>query len=91
MLALSLLMQLQLEREWQKWQNLTRLLVALQQQYDASIAERAQRAASTEESDEDQEEDNSESITQFQRESRKPMRLRWGRSTGKAPADQKVS
>lgn len=91
MLALSLLIQLQLEREWQKWQNLTRLLVALQQQYDASIAERAQRAASTEESDEDQEEDNSESITQFQRESRKPMRLRWGRSTGKAPADQKVS
>lgn len=83
-------MQLQLEREWQKWQNLTRWLVALQQQYDASIAERAQRA-STEESDEDQEEDNSESIAQFQRESRKPMRLRWGRSTGKAPAEQKVS
>lgn len=83
-------MQLQLEREWQKWQNLTRWLVALQQQYDASIAERAQ-GASTEESDEDQEEDNSESIAQFQRESRKPMRLRWGRSTGKAPAEQKVS
>ncbi|KAH8289998.1 hypothetical protein KR018_010108, partial [Drosophila ironensis] len=31
------------------------------------------------------EEDSSE----FQREARKPMRLRWGRSTGKAPSEQK--
>ncbi|XP_070132759.1 short neuropeptide F isoform X1 [Drosophila bipectinata] len=33
----------------------------------------------------DLEEDSSE----FQREVRKPMRLRWGRSTGKGPSDQK--
>lgn len=67
------------------------------QQYDASEKVpidqliRGLRAVSTEESEEEQEEDNSDSISQFQRESRKPMRLRWGRSTGKAPADQKVS
>ncbi|KAH8376549.1 hypothetical protein KR093_000084, partial [Drosophila rubida] len=75
----------QLEREWQKWQNMTRWLLALQQQYDSTVAERA--AGSLEDTEEDQDDDNSE--YQFQREARKPMRLRWGRSTGKAPAEQK--
>ncbi|XP_030376766.1 short neuropeptide F [Scaptodrosophila lebanonensis] len=28
---------------------------------------------------------------EFQREARKPMRLRWGRSTGKAPSEQKTA
>ncbi|XP_030080532.1 short neuropeptide F [Drosophila hydei] len=72
----------QLERHWQKWQEMTRLLLALQQQYDNSAG-----AESGEDQDEDQDEDNAE--YQFQRESRKPMRLRWGRSTGKAPTEQK--
>lgn len=76
----------QLEREWQKWQNMTRWLLALQQQYDSSVAERA--VGSSEDNDEDQDEDDSE--FQFQREARKPMRLRWGRSTGKAPNEPKL-
>ncbi|KAH8418779.1 hypothetical protein KR222_002557 [Zaprionus bogoriensis] len=75
----------QLEQEWQNWQSFTRYLLALQQQYDASAA------GSAEDTEEDQPEDNLETSSQFQRESRKPMRLRWGRSTGKAPADQKVA
>ncbi|XP_062141978.1 short neuropeptide F [Drosophila sulfurigaster albostrigata] len=75
----------QLEREWQKWQNMTRWLLALQQQYDsASAAERA--VGSVEDTEEDQDDNSSE----FQREARKPMRLRWGRSTGKAPSEQKL-
>ncbi|XP_064546971.1 short neuropeptide F [Drosophila montana] len=76
----------QLEREWLKWQEMTRMLLALQQQYDSSAGELA--GGSGEDTDEDQDEDNSE--YQFQREARKPMRLRWGRSTGKAPAEQKM-
>ncbi|KAL7739854.1 hypothetical protein ACLKA6_003295 [Drosophila palustris] len=76
----------QLEREWQKWQNMTRWLMALQQQYETTVAERS--VGSSEDIDEDQYDDNPEN--QFQREARKPMRLRWGRSTGKAPNEQKL-
>ncbi|EDV99065.1 short neuropeptide F [Drosophila grimshawi] len=79
----------QLEREWLNVQELSRMLLAQKQQYEKSAAERAAiDAFYAIDSDEDQDENNSE--YQFQREARKPMRLRWGRSTGKAPAEQKM-
>jgi len=61
-----------------------RMLVALQQQYE--IPENVASYANDEDTDADLNNDTSE----FQREVRKPMRLRWGRSTGKAPSEQKV-
>ncbi|ALC40298.1 sNPF [Drosophila busckii] len=70
----------QLEREIM---DSTRLLIALQQKYDHLTGEH-----SDESNAEDQYEEKMDE--QFQREVRKPMRLRWGRSTGKAPAEQKL-
>lgn len=99
-LALYSLLQQQrarLEQQLQMMEQFARNLREYIQRAEASekfpIDEylRDLRAVSTENSEEEQDEDNSDSINQFQRESRKPMRLRWGRSTGKAPADQKVS
>ncbi|XP_051858350.1 short neuropeptide F isoform X2 [Drosophila albomicans] len=67
----------QLDRDMTRW-----LLLALQQQYDFPSAN-----GSVEDIEEDQDDNSSE----FQREARKPMRLRWGRSTGKAPSEQKAA
>ncbi|XP_039483490.1 short neuropeptide F [Drosophila santomea] len=78
----------QIERS--QWYNsllnsdkMRRMLVALQQQYE--MPENVASYANDEDTDADLNNDASE----FQREVRKPMRLRWGRSTGKAPSEQK--
>nr|AAN71535.1 RH17539p [Drosophila melanogaster] len=78
----------QIERS--QWYNsllnsdkMRRMLVALQQQYE--IPENVASYANDEDTDTDLNNDTSE----FQREVGKPMRLRWGRSTGKAPSEQK--
>ncbi|XP_044315666.1 short neuropeptide F [Drosophila rhopaloa] len=63
-------------------QKMRRMLMALQQ-YESP--ENVASYANDEDTDADLEENTSE----FQREARKPMRLRWGRSTGKAPSQQK--
>ncbi|EDW11696.1 short neuropeptide F [Drosophila mojavensis] len=77
--------QAEIEQYLRQAQEVTRMLKALQQEYDIPAVERA--LESNEDQDDEQGEENAE--YQFQRESRKPMRLRWGRSTGKAPAEQK--
>ncbi|XP_041675218.1 short neuropeptide F isoform X2 [Drosophila eugracilis] len=64
-------------------EKMRRMLMALQQ-YESP--ENLANYANDEETDVDVNNDASE----FQREVRKPMRLRWGRSTGKAPSEQKV-
>lgn len=61
-----------------------RMLLTMQQQYEAPG--HVGSYANEDDNDADLEDDTSE----FQREARKPMRLRWGRSTGKAPSEQKV-
>ncbi|EDW90483.1 short neuropeptide F [Drosophila yakuba] len=78
----------QIERS--QWYNsllnsdkMRRMLVALQQQYE--MPENVASYANDEDTDAELNNDASE----FQREVRKPMRLRWGRSTGKAPSEQK--
>ncbi|EDW80376.1 uncharacterized protein Dwil_GK18728 [Drosophila willistoni] len=58
-------------------EKMRRMLMALQQ-YESAPAD----LSDTEEVEDDQD------TSEFQREARKPMRLRWGRSTGKAPTDQ---
>ncbi|XP_052852717.1 short neuropeptide F isoform X2 [Drosophila gunungcola] len=63
-------------------QKMRRMLMALQQ-YE--LPENVASYANEEDTDADLEENTSE----FQREARKPMRLRWGRSTGKAPNQQR--
>ncbi|XP_017117104.1 short neuropeptide F isoform X1 [Drosophila elegans] len=63
-------------------QKMRRMLMALQQ-YE--LPENVASYANEEDTDAELEENTSE----FQREARKPMRLRWGRSTGKAPNQQK--
>ncbi|XP_016962260.1 short neuropeptide F [Drosophila biarmipes] len=77
----------QMERS--QWYNsvlnsdkMRRMLMALQQ-YESpeNVASYA--------NDEDTDADLNNDASEFQREIRKPMRLRWGRSTGKAPSEQK--
>ncbi|XP_068156569.1 short neuropeptide F [Drosophila tropicalis] len=58
-------------------EKMRRMLMALQQ-YESAPTD----LSDTEEVEDDQD------TSEFQREARKPMRLRWGRSTGKAPTDQ---
>jgi len=64
-------------------EKMRRMLMALQQ-YESpeNVASYA--------NDEDTDADLNNDASEFQREIRKPMRLRWGRSTGKAPSEQKV-
>jgi len=64
-------------------EKMRRMLLALQQ-YESpeNVASYA--------NDEDTDADLNNDASEFQREIRKPMRLRWGRSTGKAPSEQKV-
>jgi len=64
-------------------EKMRRMLMALQQ-YESpeNVASYA--------NDEDTDGDLNNDASEFQREIRKPMRLRWGRSTGKAPSEQKV-
>ncbi|TDG40730.1 hypothetical protein AWZ03_012847 [Drosophila navojoa] len=78
-------LQAKIEQQLRQAPELARMLQALVQEYENPAGGRA--LESSEDQDEEQDEDNAE--YQFQRESRKPMRLRWGRSTGKAPAEQK--
>ncbi|XP_020810353.1 short neuropeptide F [Drosophila serrata] len=66
-------------------ERMRRMLLSLQQQQQYEAPGHVARFANEDDNEADLEEDTSE----FQREARKPMRLRWGRSTGKAPADQK--
>ncbi|XP_037711590.1 short neuropeptide F [Drosophila subpulchrella] len=63
-------------------EKMRRMLMALQQ-YESpeNVASYA--------NDEDTDADLNNDASEFQREIRKPMRLRWGRSTGKAPSEQK--
>ncbi|XP_016923052.3 short neuropeptide F isoform X2 [Drosophila suzukii] len=64
-------------------EKMRRMLMALQQ-YESpeNVASYA--------NDEDTDADLNNDASEFQREIRKPMRLRWGRSTGKAPSEQKT-
>ncbi|XP_034668712.1 short neuropeptide F [Drosophila subobscura] len=67
-------------------EKMRRMLLALQQ-YEAAPGHVANYANDGDDTEAQLDEDTSE----FQREARKPMRLRWGRSTGKAPAtEQKI-
>ncbi|EDW25587.1 GL26344 [Drosophila persimilis] len=67
-------------------EKMRRMLLALQQ-YEAAPGHVAGYANDGDDTEAQLDEDTSE----FQREARKPMRLRWGRSTGKAPAtEQKI-
>nr|Q29KK2.2 RecName: Full=Short neuropeptide F; Contains: RecName: Full=sNPF-associated peptide; Contains: RecName: Full=sNPF peptide 2; Contains: RecName: Full=RLRF peptide 1; Contains: RecName: Full=RLRF peptide 2; Flags: Precursor [Drosophila pseudoobscura pseudoobscura] len=61
-------------------EKMRRMLLALQQ-YEAAPGHVAGYANDGDDTEAQLDEDTSE----FQREARKPMRLRWGRSTGKAP------
>lgn len=68
-----------------------RMVEAMMQMNENPAGERALESSEVQGEDQDEEQDENNVEYQFQRESRKPMRLRWGRSTGKAPAEQKVS